>query len=178
MSKQQGIFYAIMFATLMNISVAFAEAPVENIYNGGSNNVAPQQTVDALPSTQANVNDGAQQPLVTPENENNEAAIFGDNNRPQDMTSSAAPVPNVAASPTPAQPAVTVDNSNLTNEQRLAKLENQLANLQQLNVVTQLNAMQKQLQDVQGRLDVDAHELKVLQVQQRDIYQDLNRGGR
>ncbi len=67
---------------------------------------------------------------------------------------------------------VKVDTSHMTVEQRLARLEQQLTNMQA--ILSQADQSQQLIQELQGRLDMQAHQLKVMQAQQRDIYQDLD----
>ena len=64
--------------------------------------------------------------------------------------------------------------ASLPIPQRVARLEQQVTNMQGVHVIDQLNAMQQQMQDLQGRIDVAAHQLKVLQAQQQAFYQDVD----
>jgi tol-pal system protein YbgF len=59
-------------------------------------------------------------------------------------------------------------------EQRLAKLEQQMQNLTQMNMPQQLEAMRQQLQQLNGQLDEQAHEIQVLKQQLKSFYQDLD----
>ncbi len=66
------------------------------------------------------------------------------------------------------------DTSNMTVPQRIKLLEQQMANLQHMRLVGQADQMEQQIQELQGRLDMQAHEIKVMQAEQRDVYQDLD----
>lgn len=73
------------------------------------------------------------------------------------------------------QAAKPVENTQyLTVEQRLAKVEQQIVNIQNIFNNSQFKDIETELQSLQGKLDVQAHELKALQSQQRDLYQDLD----
>lgn len=63
--------------------------------------------------------------------------------------------------------------SQLPVNQRLARLEQQMANLIQMNLPQQITDMQQQLQQLSGQLQVQEHDLKLLNDQQRSFYQDL-----
>ena len=64
--------------------------------------------------------------------------------------------------------------SHLSLEQRVAILERQISNQNQLNVPTQLDSMQQQIQALSGRIDVETHDLKSMQQQLQSMYQDLD----
>src|SRR3990167_1943820 len=63
---------------------------------------------------------------------------------------------------------------SLSMDQRVAKLENQMNNLANMNVAAQIDQLQQQLQQLQGQLQVAQHDLKTLDEQQRNFYQDLD----
>jgi tol-pal system protein YbgF len=63
---------------------------------------------------------------------------------------------------------------NLSIEERLARLEQIIANLDNRRMSAQVDTIQQQMQDMHGRLDVAAHELQMIKAQQRDLYQDLD----
>src|SRR3990167_6008537 len=63
---------------------------------------------------------------------------------------------------------------SLSMDQRVAKLENQINNLANMNVSSQIDQLQQQLQQLQGQLQVAQHDLKTLDEQQRNFYQDLD----
>ena len=64
--------------------------------------------------------------------------------------------------------------NNLSTEQRLARLEQQMQNLIQMNLPQQASELQQKMQQVSGQLQEQQHDLKLLSEQQRTFYQDLN----
>ncbi len=58
---------------------------------------------------------------------------------------------------------------------RVAALEQQMQNLTQTSVRQQLDEIQQQLERLNGELQVQQHDLKLLNQQQRTFYQDLDR---
>lgn len=91
----------------------------------------------------------------------------------QDDTSPSTQAP--APSSSTATPA-TVDPSlsRMSTDQRLARLEQQMANLVQMNLPQQISDLQQTIQQLQGSLQVEQHDLKVLSDQQKTFYQDLD----
>jgi tol-pal system protein YbgF len=51
----------------------------------------------------------------------------------------------------------------LTEEQRLTKLESQMANQNQMDLQTQIQNLQKEIQELRGRLDMQAHSLQTIE---------------
>lgn len=72
------------------------------------------------------------------------------------------------------------DNANVINgqqntlSQRLAKLESQLAGVDQLGLLQKLDAQQKEIQVLRGELEVQTHQLSELQKQIKQYYADLD----
>lgn len=64
--------------------------------------------------------------------------------------------------------------SNFTAEQRIAKLEQQINNLNQQNLSKRLDDLQQQLQKISGDLEVQSHAVAELDEQLKSFYQDLN----
>ena len=64
--------------------------------------------------------------------------------------------------------------SSLTVAQRLVRLEQQINNLANMNLPQQVSDLQQQLAQLRGQLQVQAHDLKLLNSQQRSFYQDLD----
>lgn len=60
----------------------------------------------------------------------------------------------------------------LPTDQRVAILEQQVTNLKQL--LSQMSALQQQVQDLRGQLELQSHNVQVLQDQVRTQYQDLD----
>ena len=85
-------------------------------------------------------------------------------NMPQGVDSDSASI---------AAPMVTLPN-NMTVDQRLARLEQQMQNILQMNVSQRINDLQQTLQQLQGQLQQQQHDIKLLNQQQRDFYQDID----
>lgn len=107
------------------------------------------------------------------------------NSSPPSDTSTAANAPNTnemnapvmadnKVSPATQTPAPLPDTSGMTDEQRIARLEQQLANMVQMNYPQQVSDMQQQIQQLQGQLQVESHDLQQLKDQQKSFYQDLD----
>jgi len=64
-------------------------------------------------------------------------------------------------------------NANLPMDQRVAILEKQAANMTQM--LSQMNSLRQQIQDLQGQLDTQTHNVQVLQDQVRNQYKDLDK---
>lgn len=86
-------------------------------------------------------------------------------------SSSASYGENPNASSTNASSAPT---SSLSNVERLAVVERQVANLNQQNSAAKMTDLQNQLQQLQGRVDELAHQNQALADQMKQQYQDLN----
>lgn len=86
------------------------------------------------------------------------------------------PVQDNAVMPRPgSQAQVVVAHTNTGSlPQRVARLEQQMKNLTNMNMPEQVAQLQQQMQQIQGQLQVQAHDLKLLNQQQRSYYQDLD----
>lgn len=71
-------------------------------------------------------------------------------------------------------PIVAQAQSDLTLDQRVAKLEQQINNLNQQNLSKRLDDLQQQLQKISGDLEVQSHAVQQLDEQLKNFYQDLN----
>lgn len=71
-------------------------------------------------------------------------------------------------------PIVAEAQSDLTLDQRVAKLEQQINNLNQQNLSKRLDDLQQQLQKISGDLEVQSHAVQQLDEQLKSFYQDLN----
>ncbi len=67
-----------------------------------------------------------------------------------------------------------VARNNFTAEQRLAKLEQQVDNLNNQNSSRKVEELQHNLQRMNGKLEAQAHQIELLNQQLKDFYQDLN----
>ena len=137
-------------------------APVATATNGEAVNNQLPPVVDAVPgpgmASPATINDEGSSPHLSPPSSSSTAE------------SNAASVSQSVQST-----AVAADNnSNLTANQRLSKVEQQLSNIVHMNLPQQVNDIQMQLQQLSGQLQVQEHDLKLLNIQQRNFYQDLD----
>jgi tol-pal system protein YbgF len=68
-----------------------------------------------------------------------------------------------------------VDGRALTStEAKMLQLGQQLSNITNMNFPQQINGLRKEIQKLNGRIQVQQHEIKVLSSQQRTLYKDLN----
>lgn len=84
----------------------------------------------------------------------------------------AAPVEDLTRSGRSSQSALT---QRLTTEQRLRKLEQQLENINRLNQSEKIENLNSNIQTLQGIVEKQTHDLKILSEQQKQFYQDLDR---
>jgi len=68
----------------------------------------------------------------------------------------------------------TVQQEVLPIEERLDQLEQQMRNLNSAGVLSQLDELHQDMQRLQGRIEVQSHDMKILSVQIRSFYQDLD----
>ena len=59
-------------------------------------------------------------------------------------------------------------------EERVRLLEQQISNLTQMDLPGKIDKLQEQLQQINGQLEVQAHDIQALNEQQGKFYQDLN----
>ena len=71
-------------------------------------------------------------------------------------------------------PAITESHSDLSTEQRVSKIEQQIANLNQQGLANKIDDLQQRLQKLNGTVEDQGHEIAQLNDQLRDFYQDLN----
>lgn len=81
---------------------------------------------------------------------------------------------NYHSMPQPSLTEPSVETRNMPMDQRVARLEQQMNNLVQMNLVGKMSALEQQIQQLQGKLEEQAHELKTLSEQQRKFYEDLD----
>lgn len=94
-------------------------------------------------------------------------------------TNSDTPENNNPDSGTAPPPATTPNNSSFnessaTPEERIGRLEQQMSNLTNMNWSQQLNDLQQQVAQLRGQLQVQAHDVKLLNSQLHSFYQDLD----
>jgi tol-pal system protein YbgF len=71
-----------------------------------------------------------------------------------------------------AQPVI---DQSLTMDQRVAKLEQQMSNFTQIDLMGKIDNLQEQIQQLRGELEVQKHELKLMHDQLNNFYQDLDK---
>lgn len=67
------------------------------------------------------------------------------------------------------------DSTNLSLEERIKRLERQISYLNQLKLSTEVEQLQRAIEDLRGLVEVQGHELQELQKKQRDLYADLDK---
>lgn len=102
-------------------------------------------------------------------------------NSSKDVSSAPAPFQETNLSITPSasqavQPNAVVepDLSSLPLDQRVKRLEQQMANANQMNLQGRLEDLQQQVQKLSGDLEVTQHNLKELEDSTHSLYQDLD----
>lgn len=63
---------------------------------------------------------------------------------------------------------------NLSIDERIARLEQQISYMQQLNLPASFAKIQQSLADLRGLIDIQGHQIKQLEDQQRRLYADLD----
>ncbi len=80
--------------------------------------------------------------------------------------------PSQAATATPSDSSYSRDA--LPVRDRLRLLEQQVNNLTQMNLPAKIDNLQQQIQQLNGQLEVQAHDIQSLSDQQKSFYQDIN----
>lgn len=162
----------IVLTTLLIAPLAFASAPVVDASQDSNNANAQDNFFTATP-----------EPMVpdagaTPNNQNlgtasnyKQSITVGTNNASSSATNTKSITTLPPASETPTIPPP--DVSNLSESQRLARLEQQVNNLVQLNLPQRLDNLQNEIEKLNGQGEQQAHDLKALSDQLRDFYADL-----
>lgn len=136
---------AVLLLSVMTAIFAWAEAPVVDLNDGSQSNTAVNNSWTPTPATSASV-----APAIAPDSSGTPV-----------MAAASTPVDN-----TPSQP--------LTTEQRLTRLEQQMNNITQMNTPARIEELQQQVAQLQGQLEVQTHDLKMLSDAQKNYYQDLD----
>jgi len=63
----------------------------------------------------------------------------------------------------------------MTSQQRVRRLEQQMKNFTQMDLPSKIDMLQKQLQVLRGELDMQTHQIKQLNVQQKKFYDAIDR---
>jgi len=64
--------------------------------------------------------------------------------------------------------------ANLSAEQRVGKLEQQINNINSQNLTSKIEELQQRLQKINGQFEDQAHQIELLNTQIKSFYQDLN----
>jgi tol-pal system protein YbgF len=110
-----------------------------------------------------------------------EAPVYDVDNYSQQSDAQGSAVVNNDTGPEPAEVAdadnvpAPIPTASLTPNQRLAKVEHQVSNLQQTDVAAKITALQAEVQTLRGQLEEQTHQLQQLQNQQRTMYTDLDK---
>jgi len=144
----RSVFFAV---PLLVVSMAFARAPAP-VVDVTQNNPEGEQIVASNQPNQPSAADVQNQPVRS------SSQIIGTPDTTNEPSSAVA-LP---------------EQSVLTAPQRLARLQQQVSNLTNMNLPQQITELQQQLAQLRGQLQVQSHDLKLLNDQQRSFYQDLD----
>lgn len=96
-------------------------------------------------------------------------------NAPSDKTNTpSSQNQNDSWQPASNQPSSNTDQSGGAINQRMSRLEQQVANYNQMNLPQQMSDLQQKVAQLQGQLEVEQHALKALTDQQKLYYQDIS----
>ncbi|WP_423062989.1 tol-pal system protein YbgF [Candidiatus Paracoxiella cheracis] len=146
------LFSAIAFMTMTTASVALAATTPAPVVDVSQSNPQGEQVDVSDQGGQISNTEAQSQPVQS------SSQIIG------------APSATNEPSPTMTLP----EQSSLTVSQRLARLQQQIDNLAAMNLPQQISDLQQSLAQLRGQLQVQAHDLKLLNDQQRSFYQDLD----
>ncbi len=93
---------------------------------------------------------------------------------PTNDTPLVGPSSNGVAVNTMSNPDTGSTTSSLPMTERVARLEQQMQNLVRINLPQQVADLQQQIQQLSGELQVQEHDIKLLNQQVRNFYQDLS----
>lgn len=72
------------------------------------------------------------------------------------------------------QPRIALSTAEMSEAQRLALVERQLNNIASMNFAEQINILQQEIAQLRGQLEVEQHDVKLLNQQIKNFYQDLD----
>jgi len=147
MKKKQLFAVGLILVT----GLAFAEAKIVDIN---------QQ--DSAPTATGNQDSTSPVPMLPDKTESKPLAQAESNATASTLSSEVANIPPP-------------DVSNLTVEQRIARVEQQINNLTTMNLPARLDALQQENAELRGQHEQDAHDIKALNEQLRAFYADLTR---
>lgn len=102
----------------------------------------------------------AQAPSATPPSDE---PLIAPSTTPDDTSTQQPPTDNTPSSPPPPQD----DMSTLPLDQRVARVEQQVSNLVQMNFPEQVTKLQETVRQLRGQIEVQAHQIKMLMQNQQ-----------
>lgn len=163
--KHTKTFLTILFCGVLNTTLVFADAPIVDIAQQSNN--ADQNVISNSSSTDS----GVQTKALAPEPMFPEANSNTTNTKPVIQKQKIKTVTSFEPNDTSTQ----INTSNLTTEQRLSRLEQQLNNLAQMNLPARLDSLQQEVDKINGQTEQHDHDLKALNDQLRSFYSDLEK---
>jgi len=93
-----------------------------------------------------------------------DAAQYSDQGQASDPNQQMSPNVNAEQNQTPGDH---LNPSNATSDERIARLEQQMKNMTNMNMSQQIDTLRQEVQQLNGRIQVQQHEIKALEDQQR-----------
>ncbi len=173
MSFLSGFFKKTVFLSVVFAASAQAAQPAPVVDLSQPNNkqatvAVNQQATTAQPAASAQSAAQTQQAAPAQSTQTSPTATMPNNNSAQQVPSAVNNNFSGNFDGDIAQP------QTMTTEQRLARLEQQMSNLISMDLTQQITQLRQQVQQLTGQLQVQQHDLKLLNDQQRSFYQDLN----
>lgn len=73
------------------------------------------------------------------------------------------------------EPEAAIHTNDLSVDQRINRLEQQISNINQQNIANKIDELQQRVQSLNGQLEEQAHQIEQFNIQLRNFYQDLNK---
>jgi tol-pal system protein YbgF len=153
-------------------TAVYALAPVED----DSAQTQTVQTGSLVPAdtSQSNADGSASDSAPVTDNSATTQQAAGDTDNTPLIGSASMP----DTTPTLQSPSISSgDNSALSSlplSARVSRVEQQMQNMVHANTAAQVNSLQQQIQQLSGELQVQQHDIKLLNTQLRNFYQDLS----
>lgn len=71
-------------------------------------------------------------------------------------------------------PSIPIQQQPMSLEDEVTQLRQQMVNIIQMNYPARIDTLQQQVQQLQGQIEVQQHDLQMMQQQQKSFYQDLD----
>lgn len=155
---RQSLVSLVLFAV---VSTVFADAPVENL-------TAESEQVQPSAVAQSTGGDVASAPTSLPSQQ-----VIPMPNHKVDLTNN-NPLIGGAATQSVSSSSAAPANTALPISSRVDRLETQMQNMIQANDAQKLADLQQQIQQLSGELQVQQHDIKLLNQQLRNFYKDLS----